>query len=268
MSEKQATPDPVGSHDGMDAFARGIVRRVQPTRSILSPWLQRWSEPSGRASGFAVQRRTTLTAERTGALVNRAQSSIGNMTIQRSNAVVTRPIAVAQRANAMVNRLEGSAPKYEYRSAGYGASVSTGFTLASPVVQASSQEGGGTGTGSGFSTAEASSGFAPSPPQRLATFDSKKEPSLIERLQRRLSDAKARQASGGQGVKKSSPQLARKESPSSGGPTAASGPRMFPTLFALCNALMVVPVPISLPAIATSALIAGPPRPKPHRKTT
>jgi hypothetical protein len=226
MNEKQATPDPIGSHDGMDAFARGIVRRVQPARSVLSPWVQRWSEPGGRASGFAVQRHTTLTAERTSALVNRAQFSIGNIAIQRSSAVVMRPIAVAQRAGAVIRRLEGSAPKYEYRSGGYGVSVRTGFTLASPVAQASPQDEGGTGARSGgeFSTTESSLGFAPSPPQRLATFDSKKEPSLIERLQRRLSDAKALQTSGGQVAKKSKPQLAREETPSSSG-KAASEPR-------------------------------------------
>jgi hypothetical protein len=224
MSEKQATPDPIGSRDGMNAFAQGIMKRVQPARSVLSPWLQRWSEPRGQASGFVVQRRTTLTTERTSALVNRAQLSIGNRAIQRSNAVVTRPVAVAQRAGAVIRRLEGSAPKYEYRSGGYGTSVRTGFTLASPVVQASSQDGGETGTwsGGGSSTAEASSGFAPSPPQRLAAFDSKKEPSLIERLQRRLNDAKARQTSGGQVAKKPASRLARKEDSSSDKSTAAS----------------------------------------------
>jgi len=226
MSEKQATPDPVDGHDRMDAFAQRIVRRVQPARSVLSPWVQRWSEPEGGAGGFAVQRPTALTAGRTSALVNRARFSIGNTTIQRSNAIVMRPIAVAQRAGAVIRRLEGSAPKYEYRSRGYGASVRTGFTLASPVVQASSQGEGEAGTWStdDFSPTESNLGFTPSLPQRLATFDSKREPPLIERLQRRLGDAKALQASGGQVARESKPKLTRKETPSSNG-DAVSAPR-------------------------------------------
>ncbi|MFL7791308.1 MAG: hypothetical protein AB8I69_04150, partial [Anaerolineae bacterium] len=223
MSEKQATPDSIGNRDGMNAFAQGIVRRVQPARSVLSPWLQRWSKSRSRTRSFAVQRRTTLTAERTGALVNRAQFSIGNRAIQRSNAVMTRPVAVAQRAGAVIRRLEGSAPKYEYRSGGYGASAGGGFTLANPVVQASPREGGEAGAwhADEFSPAESSLGFVPSPPQRLATFDSKREPSLIERLQRRLSDVKAQQP-GGQVAKKPAPRLARKEVSSSDKSTAAS----------------------------------------------
>jgi hypothetical protein len=198
MSEKQATPDLVGDRGQMGAFAQRVVRRVQRARQGFSPWVQRWLEPGRQVGGFAAQRRTALTAERTSAFVNRSQINVGHTTVQRSNAAVMRPIVVAQRAGAVIRRLEGSAPKYEYRSGGYGVSMGTEFTLAKPAVQASPREGeaGGAWSASEFSAMESSQGFAPAPPQRLATFDSKREPSLIERLQRRLSDAKVQQAGG------------------------------------------------------------------------